>query len=49
MEPPILIEPYGVFCPGATVPSWQLRQRILDEFAVGTCGAFAIVVLEYGV
>src|ERR1700722_5781182 len=42
--------PYAADCPTPTVPSWQLKQRLLVTPSVGwvlPCSGF--VVLEYGV
>src|SRR5215471_8082507 len=48
MMPVMLNFPYATVCPGATVPSWQLRHRLLDP-ASGGCGLGCAVnvVLPY--
>src|SRR5260370_30953923 len=44
------IVPYAAVCPIATVPSWQLRQRLLDFPIVGCeLPVCLYVVLVYGV
>src|SRR5215469_15937258 len=44
--PDICICPKGCVCPTATVPSWQLRQRLLSPPSIGCSPVLCRVVLE---
>src|SRR5581483_7016359 len=47
IDPLMVYGPYGVTCPTATVPSWQLRHMELDCPSGGCRVVFCTVVLVY--
>jgi hypothetical protein len=48
MAPDIWIVPYAWVCPGAILPSWQLRQSVVSVPGTGWPDFSGLVVLVYG-
>ena len=47
MDPVTATLPEGTICPGAMVPSWQLRHKLVTPPTVGCVAIFWTVVLVY--